>query len=344
MDQLLRPLGTHFIGNDPSQWHANIPTFGRVEYQDVYPGIDVAYYGNQSPGREGVGLEYDFIVSPGVDPDAIALNFAGADGLEIDRAGNLVVHTAAGDVVQQKPYLYQEVNGARQEVAGSFVLSTEYSTHVTFDVGAFDASRPLVIDPLVMGYSTFLGGGGASDRGYAVGVDSVGNAYVTGDTNSIEFPTTPGSFDSSYNGLSEGFVSKLNATGSALVYSTYLGGNGIDGVSGIAVDAAGNAYVTGNANSADFPVTPGAFDTEKSHFFTDCFITKLTSDGSALTYTTFLEAWCTEIDVDGDGNAYVTGSVRGDAEFPVTPGAYQTMYGGASVDAIVAKLNVPAAL
>ncbi len=150
----------YFIGNDPTQWHTNMPTFGRVEYEDVYPGIDLAYYGNQSPDREGAGIEYDFIVSPGADPNAITLNFAGADSAEINPDGDLVLHTAAGDVVQQRPFTYQEVSAERQEVASRYVVN---GRQVRFDVGTYDASRPLVIDPLVLGYSTYLGAGVNAD-------------------------------------------------------------------------------------------------------------------------------------------------------------------------------------
>ena len=208
---------------------------------DVYPGIDLVYYGvPPSPSGKGDGgegaLEYDFIVSPGADPDQIALTFSGADSVEIDANGDLVLQTGDTELRQQKPYIYQEINGARQQVAGEFriqnsefktdsSLITHHSSLVTFDVGEYDPSRPLVIDPLMLGYSTYLGGAPTSDFAYDVAVDPDGYAYVTGDTYSTKFPVTPGALDTSFDGgPTDGFVAKLNQDGSALIYATYLGG------------------------------------------------------------------------------------------------------------------------
>ncbi len=329
----------YFIGNDQSQWRTDIPTFGRVQYQDVYPGIDLAYYSNNGQ------LEYDFIVSQSADPNAITLNFAGADGAEIDDRGNLVLHTAAGDVTHQKPYLYQEVDGSRQEIAGEFVLTTHHSsltTHqVTFDVGTYDASRPLVIDPLMLGYSTYLGGSGANDDGRGIAVDGGGNAYVTGSTASIKFPATPGAFDVVYNGGSiDTYVAKMNATGSALVYATYLGGSQYDEGGGIAVDGDGNAYVTGYTGSDDFPTTAGAFDTSSS-ISGDAFVTKLNSAGTGLDYSTFMGGGNVDrgngIAVDSSGFAYVIGYTSTN-DFPTTEDAFDTTVNG-GLDAFVAKLS-----
>ncbi len=329
----------YFIGNDSSQWHTNIPTFGRVTYQGVYPGIDLAYYSNNGQ------MEYDFIVSPGADPNAITLNFAGADGAEIDDRGNLVLHTTAGDVTHQKPYLYQDADGSRQEIAGEFVLTSHQSpltTHqVTFDVGNYDASRPLVIDPLMLGYSTYLGGSGANDDGRGIAVDGGGNAYVTGSTASIKFPATPGAFDVVYNGGSiDTYVAKMNATGSALVYATYLGGSQYDEGGGIAVDGDGNAYVTGYTGSDDFPTTAGAFDTSSS-ISGDVFVTKLNSAGTGLVYSTLMGGGNVDrgngIAVDSSGFAYVIGYTSTN-DFPTTEDAFDTTVNG-GLDAFVAKLS-----
>ncbi len=315
----------YFIGDDPSQWHTNISTFGRVEYNDVYPGIDLVYYG------KGQQLEYDFIVSPGADPNQIALNFAGADGAEIDGDGNLVLQTAAGDFVQQKPYLYQDTNGVRKVVAGSFVLGTQSSALATFDVGAYDATRPLVIDPLVLGYSTFLGGSG-NEHGYGIDVDNTGNAYITGVTPSSNFPTTPGVFDVGFDGSTDAFVTKMRSDGSGLIYSTFLGSLYSDYATAIALDSNGNAYVAGSTSSAGFPTTAGAFQTTYGGgFFYDGFVSKLRPDGAGLLYSTFLGGsnhdFSRAIDLDSGGNAYVTGFTQSN-NFPVTPGAFDTTHVG----------------
>ncbi len=328
----------YFMGNDPSQWHANIPTFGRVEYQDVYPGIDLAYYSKDQQ------LEYDFIVSPGADPNVIELSFAGADSAEIDSAGNLVLHTEAGDLVQQTPYLYQEANAARNEVRGDFNLRTEAAAfHVTFDIGDYDSSRPLVIDPLFLSYSTYLGGPGAADDANSMAVDGGGNVYVVGTTSSTKFPATPGAFDEVHGGGAneDVYIAKLNTTGTGLVYATYLGGGGRDFGEALAIDATGSVYVAGYTFGG-FPTTSGAYDTFFGGNYSDAFVAKLNPDGSDLVYSTYLggpffEEVGRSMDVDSDGNVYVTG-VTQSTTYPTTAGAYDTTFGGA-FDAFVTKLN-----
>ena len=209
------------------------------------------YYGNQQQ------LEYDFTVAPGADPGVIRLAFSGAESMALDAQGDLVLHTAAGDVEEHAPVLYQEKGGARQAVSGHYVL--EPGGQVGFAVGNYDSSQPLVIDP-TLGYSTFLGGDG-NDQGNAIAVDQAGNVYITGYTDSDNFPETgdgvPGNL-----GSQNIFVSKLNAAGTALVYSTYLGADGSSQANGIAVDSSGDAYITGSTDSDNFPTTAGAFQTE----------------------------------------------------------------------------------
>jgi hypothetical protein len=320
----------YFIGNDPAKWHTDIPTFGRVEYPDVYAGVSLAYYGG--PG----GLEYDLVLSPGADPHAIALKFEGADGVWLNAQGDLVVHTDAGDLVQHTPVLYQDVGGQRQAVAGRFTLD---SGLVRFDVGAYDPSRPLVIDPLVLGYSTYLGGSG-TEYGRGIAVDGKGAAYVVGETYSSNFPATPGAFDTSYNGgynYGDAFVAKLSTDAHSLVYGTYLGGSGDDEGNGIAVDGSGYAYVTGRGDSSNFPITIH-FGAGKNY---GAFLTKLTPTGSGLVYSaTIADSIGEAIAVDPAGEAMATG--RAGPGFPVTPGAFQTGYGGppsGSGDVFVAKMN-----
>jgi hypothetical protein len=247
LDQL-EGTSNYLIGNDPSQWQTNIANYGRVEYHNLYSGVDLVFYGNQQQ------LEYDYVVAPGADPGVIKLAISGAESMTLDDQGDLVLHTSGGDVLEHAPVVYQDSGGIRQPVSGQFVL--EGDGQVGFAVGAYDHSQPLVIDP-VLSYSTYLGGTTGGGVGYGIAVDAAGDAYVTGWT-STDFPTTPGAYQTTYGGADDAFVTKLNPTGTALVYSTYLGGTGDEQGFGIAVDAGGNAYVTGYTSSADFPTTPGA--------------------------------------------------------------------------------------
>lgn len=330
----------YFIGNDKTKWRTNIPTYAKVKYQAVYPGVDLVYYGNQRQ------LEYDFIVAPGTDPSTITLGFEGADTLEVDVRGDLVLHTASGEVRQHKPVVYQEVDGIRQEISGSYLLKGERK--VGFQVTAYDVSKPLIIDP-VLSYSTYLGGS-SLDQNFNVEVDDDGNAYVTGPTSSsTDFPTTVGAFQTAFAGGSfplDIYVTKLNSSGSALVYSTYLGGSGNEGLGGgqMAIDSAGNAYVTGDTTSTNYPTTPGAFQTDFAGGGgggNDAFVTKLNSTGSDLVYSTYLggrdDDGGLDIAVDATDNAYVIGSTRSD-NFPTTTGALRTSLGG-DQDSFVTKLN-----
>ena len=201
----------YFIGKDPKKWHTNLPTYSRVKYHEVYPGIDLVYHGS-ARGQ----LEYDFMVAPGADPSAIALNFEGADRLKLNERGDLTVSTPAGEIMERAPIVYQEVEGRRRALSGRYVRRG--ARRVGFEVAGYDPRKRLVIDPVLV-YSTYLGGSGA-DYGNAFAVDSVGSAYVTGVTSSADFPITPGAFQTSSGGGMEGFVTKLNATGTALIYST----------------------------------------------------------------------------------------------------------------------------
>src|SRR5438876_4862150 len=212
----------YFVGNDPKKWRANVLTYAKVEYRDVYPGVNLVYYGNQRQ------LEHDFVVSPGADPKAITLAFEGMDGVAIDGLGDLVLRADGGGVRLRKPFVYQEQDGQRAVIPTRYVLKAE--RQVAFEVAAYDATKPLIIDP-VLAYSTYLGGTGG-DQGSGIAVDVAGNAYVTGSTGSIDFPTTAGAFG---GGGVDAFVTKLNPTGTALVYSTYLGGNSFDSGNAITV-------------------------------------------------------------------------------------------------------------
>lgn len=321
----------YFRGPDPSKWFTDIPNYARVSYQNIYSGIDLVYYGTNQ--RQ---LEYDFIVTPGADPGVIELTIQGAREMTIDAQGNLLLPTEGGEVTLKTPVVYQETDGLRQEVAAQYQLLGDNRVGIT--VGVYDATRPLVIDP-VLSYSTYLGGSG-DDSGYGIAVDDSGNAYVTGVTSSMNFPTV-NAFQVSRNGPTDAFITKINSTGSGLVYSTYLGGMGPDEGQGIAVDASGNAYITGTAYySAMFPTTAGAFQTMPQGQL-DGFVTKLNATGNGLVYSTFLGGMAFDnayaIAVDSAGSAFVTGPTQS-SNFPVTAGAYQTKY-AAFYDAFVVKFN-----
>jgi hypothetical protein len=322
----------YFIGNDPKKWRSNVPNYAKVKCANVYPGVDLLYHGNQRQ------LEYDFVVQPGADPRQIELSFDGAKRLRLDAHGDLIVDITRGEVIEHKPIIYQDIGGMRRQVAGSYELRNGHTAG--FKLAGYDAHQSLTIDPS-LGYSTYLGGSN-SDLGAGIAVDSAGNAYITGITSSSNFPTTAGAFQSTVGGGSfDAFVSKLNSSGSALMYSTYLGGSNYDAGNEIALDSAGNAYVTGNTFSNDFPTTAGAFQTTFSGGSYDAFVSKLNSSGSTLVYSTYLGGSDSDgaggIAVDSSGNAYVTGLTRS-TNFPTTAGAFQTTYGGGE-NAFISKLN-----
>jgi hypothetical protein len=300
----------YFIGNDPAQWRRDIPTYGRVRYRQVYRGIDLVYYGNQRQ------LEYDFVVAPGADWRQISLAFESAEKIEIESAtGDLLLHVGGEIIRQAKPIVYQEVEGERRMVEGSYRMRK--NRRVGFAIGEHDKNQPLVIDPVLV-YSTFLGGS-QGDSVSDIAVDSSGNAYLTGGTSSTDFPVAS-AIQGTKSGLSDVFITKINASGSALVYSTYLGGSGSDSGSGIALDSAGNAYITGNTGSTNFPTAnPIQSANANTNGTSDVFVTKLNAAGSALVYSTYLGGTSDDngeaIAVDSGGNAYLTGFTNS-ANFP----------------------------
>ncbi|HUX09060.1 MAG TPA: SBBP repeat-containing protein, partial [Terriglobia bacterium] len=349
----------YLIGNDPAKWVRDVPAWSRVKVRGVYPGIDVVYHG----GRRQ--LEFDLEVAPGSNPGSVRLKIAGANdhhpaNLRLNRRGDLVVRTRAGEVSFRKPRAYQP--GADSS-AGKDFLEARYVVRkggqVGFEVGRYDPSRPLVIDP-VLSYSTYLGG---ADYNYATGiaVDSSGDTYVTGYTSSIDFPVSGGvqgtfaggSCDTEVNTAPcfDAFISKLNPQGTGLVYSTYLGGSGDDRGVRVAVDASGQAYVAGFTDSLDFPTANplqganggGACGTTAYPApCYDAFVAKLSASGSSLVYSTYLggtgDDFTSGIAADSNGNAYVSGLTAG-PNFPVTYGSFQTGYGGGPFDGFVAKIN-----
>ncbi len=326
----------YFIGNVATQWRTNVPAYARVRYRDVYPGVDLVYYGSQSQ------LEYDFVVGPGGDPAIIRVEFDGVEQMELEEGGGLVLRTANGELRQRAPVFYQQVGGTRREIAGRCVRQGE--RQIGFEVEDHDPSIPLVIDPLLT-YSSFLGGR-AGDVIHGIAVDASGNIYLTGSTESGNFPTAS-PFQSTNRGAPDAFVSKINAAGNALIYSTYLGGSGIFGDEGsaIALDTTGNAYVTGFTSSRDFPISADAVQRMLRGGFNDAFIAKLNATGSALIYSTYLGGDGADepagIAVDPVGNAFVTGTTRS-RNFPTTPGALQRALAGGfpgERNGFVSKLN-----
>jgi Beta-propeller repeat len=329
----------YFIDNDPSRWRRNVTSYAGVRYENVYPGIDLVYYGNQQK------LEYDFVVAAGVDPNAIKLTFDGVKRMEVDDSGDLILQTGDGEVRQRKPVVYQEsgqeADGRRREIASRYVLTEEQQ--VGFELAAYDRTRPLVIDP-VLDYSTYLGGVGV-DQAHDVAVDAEGNAYVTGSTTSLDFPTA-GPLQPAYGGggnlnlYGDVFVTKLNREGSAVIYSTYLGGSDIDLGSGIAVDEYGHACVTGITLSDDFP-TRNPLQPALGGW-SDLFIAKLKADGSALIYSTYLGGSGADsgqgLTIDGAGNAYLTGLTLSN-DFPTKDPLQPALGSEGRSDAFVAKLD-----
>jgi hypothetical protein len=348
----LEPLpGTanYILGNDPAKWQTGVSTYARVRYAGVYPGVDLVYYGNQRQ------LEYDFVVAPGADPKPIQLHFDGAKALRLDGAGNLVIAAANGEVAFEKPAVYQLAGGIRQPIEGRFQLLGDSTAG--FALGSYDRTKPLVIDP-VLSYATYLGGS-TEDFAISVAVDAAGEAYVTGLTWSVDFPLTPGAVEAvnqatSANGVSTAFICKLNASGTALLYSTYLGGVAVadteygqgDYSHSIAVDSAGNAYVTGWTYSANFPVTNGAFQTANNAIPTSeatGFVTKLNANGTGLLYSTYLGGSTldepTSIALDSSGNVYTAGFTFS-TDYPTSSSAFQTGNNSPNGwNAFVSKLN-----
>ena len=324
---------SYFIGNDPGKWRTGMPTYGEVDYPAVYPGVDLVFYGNQGE------LEYDFVAAPGADPGRIAWRIDGAVAT-VDAHGDLRLVAPHGIAVFRKPVVYQISSGKKKKVDGAFVVAGD---KVSFRVGSYDRSKPLVIDP-VLSYLTYLAGTGSDEIGQMTGpgilhngssqgiaIDAAGSAYVTGRTTSADLPTRNAFQGRQSKGTSApmAFVSKFSPDGSSLVYSTYLGGTGWDYAYAIAVDSGGSAYVTGYTSSNDFPITTGAYQTacspqpnNKSSSAngapstcgtnSSAFVTKLNANGTALVYSTFLGGYGgangVAIAVDSAGRAYVAGN------------------------------------
>ncbi len=302
----------YFIGKDPSKWNTNVPTYGRIRYKDVYPGIDLVYYGNHQQ------LEYDFAVAPGADPRKIQFQINGANQISLDEQGDLVLSVNGAKLHFQSPVVYQESNGKRTPVVGGYAMKDE--SHIGFQVSNFDASKPLVIDPVLV-YSTYLGGSG-TDQPTGIAVDNSGNVYVAGYTDSADFPLA--SLGSLPTNTDHVFVAKLDPTGSNLVYADYIGGNSDDYAVALVLDSANEVYVTGSTQSSNFPVV-NAYQSQQPGPYTG-FLSRISADGSALIYSTYLGGNNYDqpagIAIDNSGEVMVAGYTQS-LNFPVA-NAYQT--------------------
>ena len=350
----------YFFGIDAKKWATDVPTYGKVQFKGVYPGVDLVYYGNQRQ------LEYDFVVAPNADARQIALSFTGA-APKLNAGGDLLLSTPGGETSFHKPVVYQIVDNAKVAVDADYVVAKQ---HVTFSLGSYDHTKPLIIDP-VLSYGTFLGGN-LDDRGFGVAVDAAGDAYLVGDTVSLNFPLV-NAYSSSNHDTSNGwvvYVSKLNPTGSALIYSTFIGGVADSHVLSVAVDSTGSAYVAGYTSAGDFPVTSGAYQQVCGGNATNIngvharangcgpsgdtngFVAKLSPAGNSLVFSTFLGgsgySAVNAIALDATGNAYLGGVTNASCGpgpywptnhaypdtwqcFPTTSGAYQTTLNGQTI-------------
>jgi len=320
----------YLVGPRPDQWRTGVPLFGKIMCADVYPGIDLIYYGNQHQ------LEYDFVVAPGASWRSIRMAFSGAQAVEIDPHGDLKLQTRWGWLRHRRPRVYQQLASGRREISGHYVLYGD--RQVGFEIGAYDPAVALVIDPTLV-YSSYLGGS-ATDYGYSVAVDSSGCAYTVGETWSTNFPLL-NSRQSVQAGDTDIFVTKWNAAGTGILYSTYIGGSNRDVPLSIVVDATGNAHITGYTYSANFPITSGALRSTFSGQ-SKAFVLELNPSGNSLIYSTFLGGsgndYATGIAVDATGQAYISGYTAS-IDFPVSSNAFQSSYGGGEFDGFFAKLN-----
>lgn len=348
-DRALPGKADYFIGDDPSKWRTNISTYGKVKVQGVYPGVDLVYYGNQRQ------LEYDFIVAPGVNPDEIRLDVRGARKIQLNEKGDLLLETSAGQIRLQKPVMYQykwavdeddpafEREVAKKYVDGHFKIRGK--NEILFVAGDYDRSKPLTIDPPLL-YSSFLGGS-ASDVGIGIAVDASGNSYVTGGTLSTDFPTTTGAgtWQSGFGGVGsscssssdttnlicgDAFVTEINPSGTAVVFSAYLGGNDADFGTAIAVDSSGNVFVAGATQSANFPTASPlqSFGGGTCHGGTrpcaDAFVSEIAAGGASLVFSTYLggskDDYAFGLALDSSDNVFITGTTDS-TNFPTTSNA-----------------------
>ncbi|MDF2692865.1 MAG: hypothetical protein K0S65_1248, partial [Labilithrix sp.] len=324
----LATRSSYLLGSEPSRWRTAIPSFGRVTYSSVLDGVDLVFHGEEGQ------LEYDFVVAPGKDPEAIALEVDGATSLSLRADGGLAIQTPVGELIQPKPRVYQrDEHGVERDVVARYRVD---GTKVAFAFDRYDVERELVIDP-VLEYGALLGSGGETNSGIAV--DGDGNVYLTGRTNALDFPTVL-PLQASKQGVTDAFVLKMNPQGTALVWATYLGGTDSDNGAAIDVDTVGNVYVAGDTTSNDFPTTPGAFQTSRVGL-ADAFAVKIAASGTELLYSTLLGGSATDevrgVRVDADGRAHVVGETVS-TNFP-TFAPHQPTFGGGTADVFITTVD-----
>ena len=327
----LQPGSSHYVkGAVASKWQDSVPHFLKVDYRGVYPGVDLSYYGNQRQ------LEYDFTVAPHANPKSIELEFSGVDQVTINDQGDLILHTSAGEIRHQRPHVFQQRNGNEIAVTGQFVLLD--ADKVGFNIGAYDAALPLIIDHKFV-YSTYFGGDGPNgDIGIDIKVDSTGTTYVTGYTSSIDFfdknlSSAPG------GGNLDAFVMKMDPAGTTVLSSMYFGGSADDEGHRIALDSAGNIYITGYTTSKDFPIVGGFQTTIGGR--KDAYIVKLDNAASRILFSSYLGGSLDEqvfgLSIDPSGNIYIAGETLS-SNFP-TVKAIRSKFGGGLADGFVTKLS-----
>lgn len=324
----------YLLGNDAAAWKTGIPTYERARFREVYPGIDLVYYGNQSQ------LEYDFVVAAGARPDQISLRFSGADAVSVEASGELALKIGDRQIRWRVPVAYQEINGIRSPVSAAYRKLSE--DHVGFVLGEYDVARPLVIDPLLV-YSTYLGGNDL-DALTALAVDGWGNTYLAGATYSTNFPVFRAYRTNAY-AYADGFVSKLNSNATALVFSTYFGGGSNDWVNAIAVDSSSNVFVAGFTDSLNFPLR-NAFQSTAGNFG-DAFLTRFGPFGSNLVYSTYYgdssgsQGFYEEafgVAVNNSGGAWIAGVTESGSAFN-SKAPIQNGFGGGFLDGMVARFD-----
>ena len=340
----LSQKSNYFIGNDFSKWKSSVPNFKKIVYENLYDRIDLVYYFNEN------GLKYDWIVKPYAEPNQIVERFEGIESLKIDSTDGLIIETKVGQIKEEKPFSYQKIDDKLTKVETNFKL---IGNALCYEISDYNIIHELVIDPLI--FSTFIGGN-KRDSSYDIVLDSENNIYITGSTNSVNFPTTSGCFDESYNNDTDVFVIKLNSYGTEIIYSTFVGG-GVDHYTekawddygyDIVIDSENNVYVTGYTTSSNFPTTPGCFDdtlspsTKPLETNSDLFVLKINSDGSDLLYSTFIGGsendFGTNIVLDNNNNAYIAGYTFS-INFPITPGCFDESFNGGDYDIFALKLN-----
>ena len=324
-------ISNYLIGRDSAKWVTNVPQFGKVKRRGVYPGIDMVFYGNQRQ------LEYDFVLAPGADPNRIELAYDGVDSIHTNPAGDLVLATSAGDFIQKKPKVYQNFNGKRTEVGANYRIGAGRS--IRFEVARYDRAQPLIIDPVIV-FNAIAGSSG-DDQMFGMAIDSSLNIYVTGTVVVPDFPLV-NAFQSTFSG-SKIYVFKLNSTGTALLYSTYLGGERVEGGLAIAVDSSGNAIVAGSTTSTSYPVVAAAQGAYGGGINSgDGVVSKLNASGSSLLYSTYLGGSGDDqpeaIAVDSSGSAYVVGLSTGNFPFSAS-GVFQNGFAGGGSDCTVTKYS-----